>query len=67
VQGDRGNSWGLGKGKNKRIHTEALATLSPRAQRMFSTTDCWEEVDEPLPYVGWNSGGELAEDAAARL
>ena len=67
VRGDRGNSWGLGKGKNKRIHTEALSALSPRAQRMFSTTDCWEEVDEPLPFVGWNSGAELAEDAAARL
>ena len=53
--------------QDKRIHTEALSALSPRAQRMFSTTDCWEEVDEPLPFVGWNSGAELAEDAAARL
>lgn len=67
VRGDRGNSWGLGKGKNKRIHAGALATLSPQARRMFSTADCWEVVPEPLPYVGWNSGGELVEDAAARL
>ncbi len=67
MQGARGNSWGLGKGKNKRIHTEALATLSPRAQRMFSLNCFKKGVDEPLPYVGWNSGGELAEDAAARL
>lgn len=67
VRGDRANSWGLGKGKNKRIHTEALSALSTKAQRMFSTVDCWEVVNEPLPYVGWNSGGEVAEDAAARL
>jgi hypothetical protein len=62
-----GNSWGLGKGKNKRIHQEALGTLSPKARQMFSTDDCWEVTTSPLPFVGWNSGGELAEEAAARL
>ncbi len=67
VGSNNGNSWGLGKGKNKRIHKEALATLSPKAQRMFSTIDCWDVVTDPLPYVGWNSGGELVEEAAARL
>ena len=57
---------GAQEGKNKRIHTEAL-TLSPKAQRMFSTADCWEVVNEPLPYVGWNSGEKYGRRSGAAV